>query len=307
MQKKEEKKVIKKGTKKTKAMVYIGKDDRIPVVSDKMKQVILLSTITPKKYIKKRKGRAGMVYDYVETNYVIGRLNATFLYNWRAEVIWHSIDKEINQVIVKIKLTARFADGTEVVKEAFGGADIQRNKATGKVIDLADCLKSAESDALKKASSMLGIAWDVYAGLTTTKKSSPEPASNVHKGDVENYPQDYNIVPPSHLITENPTEEKERMDDEKKELIETIRAAITKINNFDYKDFKNFLWDFQKTRTPVRHFVGKKFGNVSLSEGRKDDLWVMAKNMDWVIQRYREERGDEFRILELEGENAKNK
>lgn len=38
------------------------------------------------------------------------------------------------------------------------------------MVDFADDLKSAESDGIKKAASMLGICWDVYAGLTTSGK-----------------------------------------------------------------------------------------------------------------------------------------
>ncbi|GAG59938.1 unnamed protein product [marine sediment metagenome] len=50
------------------------------------------------------------------------------------------------------------------------------------MVDFADDLKSAESDGIKKAASMLGICWDVYAGLTTTgkkgKKVKAEEKSN---------------------------------------------------------------------------------------------------------------------------------
>ena len=49
-----------------------------------------------------------------------------------------------------------------VSKEAYGGADIKQASGGGKVIDIADDLKSASTDALKKAGSMIGIAADIY-------------------------------------------------------------------------------------------------------------------------------------------------
>ena len=37
--------------------------------------------------IKQRKGRSGMMLDYVETPSVIRRLNAAFDYNWSFEIV----------------------------------------------------------------------------------------------------------------------------------------------------------------------------------------------------------------------------
>jgi len=288
----------KKTTKKTskgteKAIVYIGKNDKLPLVTTKDKQVMLLATPTPKKYIKKRAGRAGQFYDYVETNYVIGRLNATFFYNWNSEVMWQEIDKEAGQVIVKIRLTVKFADGEVVTKEAFGGADIQRSKKTKKIIDLADCLKSAESDAIKKAASMLGIAWDVYAGIATGSKIEKPQVVDVEPEEDEGFLGDVEGV-----VYEGEEEQEEGSDEEKKELVETIRIAVERVNSLDYKKFKEFLYKFQSSLNPPKHYVGKKFGNLSLHAGRKDDLWVLAKNIDKAIKRF---------IKEGRKNNEKNK
>jgi len=284
------KKTTKKAPKKTEeAIVYIGKNDKLPLVTTKDKQVMLLATPTPKKYIKKRKGRAGQVYDYVETNYVIGRLNATFFYNWNSEVIWQEIDKEAGQVIVKIRLTVKFADGETVTKEAFGGADIQRSKKTKKIIDLADCLKSAESDAIKKAASMLGIAWDVYAGIATGGKIEKPQVVDVEPEEDEGDEGFLGGI--EGVMYEEEEEQEEEDDEEKKELVETIRIAVERVNSLDYKKFKEFLYKFQNSLNPPRRYVGKKFGNLSLRAGSKDDLWVLAKNIDKAIKRFIKEEG----------------
>ena len=73
------------------------------------------------------------------------------------------------------KLTA---DG--IVKMAFGGSSITRDRE-GRALSLADDLKAAGSDALKKAASLLGVALELYgAGPTegtparAPRASSPE-------------------------------------------------------------------------------------------------------------------------------------
>lgn len=162
--------------------IYVG-EDKVKIAQTKAAQIELLATETPAKYIKKKQGRGGLVLDYVEANYVTARLNATFMFNWDVEVLETKIIKEIEQIATQIKLTARFADGTSVSKTAWGGSEIKKfskgaNK--GNIIDISDDLKSSQSDALKKAASMLGVCWDVYSGLTrngcNTKKDNPEEA-----------------------------------------------------------------------------------------------------------------------------------
>jgi len=160
----------KKEKSKTQALqIYVG-EDKVSVAKTVNTQVTMLSWPTPEKYIMQRKGRGNFVMDYVETNYVIGMLNAIFLFNWDSEILEQIIDKEENQIAMKIRLTVRFADGKEIKKDAWGGSDIKRLKDTKKMVDFADDLKSAESDGIKKAASMIGICWDVYAGLTTSGK-----------------------------------------------------------------------------------------------------------------------------------------
>ncbi len=125
------------------------------------RQASLIYERTPKKYIKKRPGRGGKVFDYVETGYIIKRLNQIFNYLWEFKVVEHQIGKE--QVWVKGELTAHISPSLSITKSQYGGSDIKRNK-DGEVIDIADDLKAATSDALKKCASLFGIASDVYWG-----------------------------------------------------------------------------------------------------------------------------------------------
>lgn len=188
-------------TKKTKVetlpQVYVG-NEKMAIADTVHTQMRLLAIPTPKEYIKRRPGRGGKQYDYVEFNYIIGRLNATFMFDWDAEIVDHHIFRDENQISTKVRLTVRFADGKAVMKEAWGGSEIARFKTNaqsnaGQIINLADNLKSAEADALKKAASMLGICWDVYAGLVKSGKhksdeNPPEPPPPEEPG-IDEYPQ----------------------------------------------------------------------------------------------------------------------
>lgn len=106
--------------------------------------------------VKSRQGRGGMRLSYVPTHAVIFRLNEG-CEKWDFEIISHEIHGD--EIVVKGKLTA---DG--VVKMAFGGDTIKKD-SKGKVISLADDLKSAASDCLKKCATLLGVALELYGEL----------------------------------------------------------------------------------------------------------------------------------------------
>jgi len=107
--------------------------------------------------IKSRPASYGGSLSYVEGHEYIKRLNEAFNGQWSFEIIKHEIDE--HEVIVVGKLVAE-----GIVKMAFGGSDIKRKKETGEVICLADDLKAAATDALKKASSFLGLGLHLYGG-----------------------------------------------------------------------------------------------------------------------------------------------
>ena len=106
--------------------------------------------------IKTRKGAFGQQLTYVEGAEYVRRLNAAFDGRWSFEIVDHQIGK--THVVVVGKLTAG-----EVVKMAFGGSAITTNNQTGDAISIGDDLKSAATDAMKKAASMLGVGLDLYS------------------------------------------------------------------------------------------------------------------------------------------------
>ena len=112
----------------------------------------------PAEKIKVRQGRNGQQLAYVEIADVIERLNDS-LPSWSFEVVSHTILDE--EVVVHARLRAG-----DVVKEEFGGSAITRSKANGAIVCLADDLKSAASDALKRAARLMGVALDLYRGGT---------------------------------------------------------------------------------------------------------------------------------------------
>lgn len=119
-----------------------------------MKKDVLTRPFPPE-LVKQRQGHGGKLLSYVETHAVISRLNEGCDV-WSFEIVEHQVlDQE---VVVVAKLTA---DG--IVKMAFGGSAITRDR-DGAPLSIADDLKAAGSDALKKAASLLGVALHVYGG-----------------------------------------------------------------------------------------------------------------------------------------------
>ena len=107
--------------------------------------------------IRTRQGRNGQQLAYVEVADVIERLNSA-LPSWSFEVVSHQVLDD--EVVVH----ARLRTGDGIVKEDFGGSSITRTKNDGSVVCLADDLKSASSDALKRCARLLGVALDLYRG-----------------------------------------------------------------------------------------------------------------------------------------------
>ena len=106
--------------------------------------------------IRTRQGRNGQLLSYVEVADVVDRLNEA-LPSWSFEVISHQILDD--EVVVQARLRA-----DDVTKEDFGGSAITRSKADGSVICIADDLKSAASDALKRCARLMGVALELYRG-----------------------------------------------------------------------------------------------------------------------------------------------
>ncbi len=128
-----------------------------------MKPDLLRRPFLPEQ-VKQRQGQGGKTLSYVETHAVIARLNEG-CDAWDFVIVQHQLLED--EVIVVGKLTA---DG--VIKMAFGGSSITRDRE-GRAVSVADDLKSAGSDALKKAASLLGVALELYGGAGEPQRHVP--------------------------------------------------------------------------------------------------------------------------------------
>jgi hypothetical protein len=125
--------------------------------------------------IKQRDGSFGQTLAYVSGHTVIQRLNDAFESAWSFEIVSHEIHQD--EVIVIGKLTAE-----DIVKMQFGSSRLTRAKDSGEVISLADDLKSAATDALKKCSTLLGVGLHLYADKTSSS-SAETTGQNGNGGD----------------------------------------------------------------------------------------------------------------------------
>ncbi len=160
-------------------------------------QHAIFTSTTPKNVIKTRQGGGGKVLSYVSADYVIRTLNTAFGFNWDLVILDEKLlpnDQEPREAIVKAQLVIHGPNG-QLVKTQFGGQDCKKHNCyackndykrksackvcggTGKgdYISIADDLKGAASDALKKCASMVGIALDLYGN---TPEAQPERPTN---------------------------------------------------------------------------------------------------------------------------------
>jgi hypothetical protein len=107
--------------------------------------------------IKQREGNFGKMLDYIEGHAVIQRLNDAFDADWSFNVVRHDILKETDEVVVLGELKAG-----SVVKTQFRSSRITRARESGEIVSLADDLKAAATDALKKAATLLGVGLHLY-------------------------------------------------------------------------------------------------------------------------------------------------
>lgn len=149
----------------------------------------LLLNETPKYKIKKRKGKGGKIWDYVDIGYVIEQLNILTGHTWSSEVLWSTTIEEaltIKQYVVRLRLRMVTADGREVSKEQFGSCDLKYRRDTqreaGDLLDFGNDCKGAVSDAIKKCSSEFGIALDVYSGAVKRREDAEDPEGLISEG-----------------------------------------------------------------------------------------------------------------------------
>lgn len=141
----------------------MSNDKQVILVTKELEKKIIERT--PKKYIKTRVGRGGMSLSYIETGFVIARLNEIFNYNWDFEVLDEKMGK--SHIVVRGKLTAKIYNPKTntfetIIKTQYGGSELKFGRGSTVPIDPADDLKAAASDSLKKCASMFGIGQDVF-------------------------------------------------------------------------------------------------------------------------------------------------
>ena len=118
--------------------------------------------------IKQRQGNFGKTLDYIEAYAVIKRLNDAFDAHWSFRIRAHKVFQDIGEVLVLGELTAG-----DIIKTQFGSSKITKAKETGEIISLADDLKSAATDALKKTATLLGVGLQLYNGKNTKTTNHP--------------------------------------------------------------------------------------------------------------------------------------
>jgi len=89
-------------------------------------------------------------------------LNEVLEGRWSFRVLSHHIDPD--EVYVHCEMQV-----DDTVRQQFGSSSITRKQGTGETISIADDLKSATSDALKKIASSFGVGLSLYGGSTQSK------------------------------------------------------------------------------------------------------------------------------------------
>lgn len=149
------------------------------VISEK--QFSILSGKTPKDIIRYRPGKGGKTFAYVPHGYVTSTLNKAFGFDWDWRILpngagdsytyhapmSHTVKGKTverpGSIIVKGELTVRIRNPQDlsqviatITREAFGEKEEINGMTWGAHV------KSAASDALKKAATLIGIALDLY-------------------------------------------------------------------------------------------------------------------------------------------------
>lgn len=107
--------------------------------------------------IKQREGNFGKMLNYIPGYSVIQRLNDAFDAKWSFEIARFDMLEDKDEIIVLGKLTVN-----GIVKSQFGSSRITKARESGEVISLADDLKAAATDAIKKCATLMGVGLHLY-------------------------------------------------------------------------------------------------------------------------------------------------
>jgi hypothetical protein len=146
--------------------------------------------------IRHRQGHDGKQLDYVPVQYYLDRLHEAFDHDWSFELTRREIIGD--QILVEVKLTA-----AGLIKTGIGGAAITRGEDNKTVLALADDIKMAEADAMKRACRLLGIGGELYATEQDDDGgiiSNPPPPNGNHRQDGP-HSQPPSPLPPRERLT----------------------------------------------------------------------------------------------------------
>jgi len=114
-----------------------------------------------------RPGLGGKKFKYIKGAEVIHRLNEVFKGEWSLEI--KDVITEGDDILVHVRLTVweQNSNGPEkaIVKEQFGSATVKRYDSgprKGQIVDYGNAFKSATTDGVKKAASLLGVGLYLY-------------------------------------------------------------------------------------------------------------------------------------------------
>lgn len=133
----------------------------------------LLKGKTPLKEILQRDGRAGGIYNYVNTYYMTRQISLLTGFRWKSECLEERFlpnETAPREIGAKMLVTIWDPGGNEYSHQSWGQKDIARWASEGKghkandPISIFDDLKAAYSDGIKKCLSYFGIANDIYGG-----------------------------------------------------------------------------------------------------------------------------------------------
>ena len=130
----------------------------------------------PETAVRFRPGSRGEQLAYVPAALYVARMNQVFASSWDFKVVHHQILETEIMVIVQISAAG-------VTKQDVGGAAIQRSRESGEVIGLADAIKSAVSDGLKRTARLFGIGLGLYGGDTEEKSTQKKSGNGYSKGN----------------------------------------------------------------------------------------------------------------------------
>jgi len=114
-----------------------------------------------------RPGLGGKKFKYIKGAEVIHRLNEVFGGEWSLEI--KDVITEKDDILVHVCLTVWSPSEGQplkvIIKEQFGSASLKRYDSgprKGEVVDYGNAFKSATTDGIKKAASLLGIGLYLY-------------------------------------------------------------------------------------------------------------------------------------------------